>query len=173
MSDRVEDRLAHLIMEDIMPRKRTRTPTDTPPEPKTTNAETDSQTATTATLDPLPAAHPESAPSFVERLNREPRPTTPPDPFGIAADTLAGVRLFESRRDRVMAIGFDEKPSPTVLDRLKDAGYRWNPRDKVWVMPVRPESARTTRIEAERLYQEVSGLIRSEKGVETGQEVPF
>jgi hypothetical protein len=31
----------------------------------------------------------------------------------------------------------------------------------------------STRIEAERLYQEVCKMIRQEKGIEAGQEVPF
>jgi hypothetical protein len=96
-----------------------------------------------------------------------------PDPFAIAADLLAGVRLFESRRDRVMAVGFDAKPSPEVIARMKAADYRWNPRDQVWVMPVRPESARTTRIEAERLFQEVSTMIRAEKGIESSPDIPL
>jgi hypothetical protein len=72
-----------------------------------------------------------------------------------------------------MAIKFDEKPSPEVLERLKLSGYRWNPRDKVWVHPVHPEAARTTRIDAERLYQVVRDMIRQEKGIEAGQEIPF
>ena len=31
----------------------------------------------------------------------------------------------------------------------------------------------SVRIEAERLYQEVRGMIRQEKGIETEQGVPF
>jgi hypothetical protein len=31
----------------------------------------------------------------------------------------------------------------------------------------------TTRIDAERLYQEIRQMIRQEKGIEAGQEVPF
>ena len=96
-----------------------------------------------------------------------------PDPFGIATDKLAGVRLFESKQDRQMAFKFDEKPSRAVLDKLTDAGYRWNPLDKIWAHPVRPESAMSTRIEAERLYQEVRQMVRQEKGIEAGPEVPF
>lgn len=113
--------------------------------------------------------------SFVERIEQERRARAPvaPDPFGIAADYAAGVRLFESKQDRVMAIKFDEKPSQEVLERLKLSGYRWNPRDKVWVHPVRPEAARATRIDAERLYQVVREMIREEKGIESGQEIPF
>ena len=33
--------------------------------------------------------------------------------------------------------------------------------------------AMRTRIEAERLYREVRQMVRQEKGIETGQEVPF
>ena len=85
----------------------------------------------------------------------------PPDPFGIATDHLAGVRLFESKQDRQMAIKFgdgrpEDKPSQAVIDRMKEAGFRWNPADRIWAHPVRPESAMRTRIEAERLYQEVA-----------------
>lgn len=153
---------------------RKRTPTETPPEPKPGPQDTE----TVATLSPPdPATVPppaEPSPGFAERVGRSPRPnTTAPDPFGIASDLLAGVRLFESRRDRVMAIGFDAKPSAEVIGRMKDAGYRWNPGDQVWVQPVRPETARATRIEAERLFQEVSAMVRAEKGVESSPEIPF
>jgi len=101
-----------------------------------------------------------------------------PDPFGIAGDALAGVTLFESRQDRQMALMFGEgrpedKPSQAIIDKLKDAGYRWNPADRIWAHPVVGDSARSTRIEAERLFQEVSQMIRQEKGIAAGPEVPF
>ena len=72
-----------------------------------------------------------------------------------------------------MAIKFGEgrpedKPSQAVIDRMKEAGYRWNPSDRIWAHPVRADSAMSTRIEAERLYQEVRQMIRQEKGIETG-----
>ena len=75
-----------------------------------------------------------------------------------------------------MAIQFGEgrpedKPSQEVIDTLKEAGYRWNPSDRIWTHPVWSESAMSTRIDAERLYQEVCKMIRQEKGI--GQEVPF
>src|SRR6202158_2739749 len=98
------------------------------------------------------------------------------DPFGIAKDNLAGVRLFESRQDRQVAIKFGEgrpedKPSQAVIDTMKEAGYRWNPADRIWAHPVWSESAMSTRIEAERLYQEVCKMIRLEKGIEAGPEM--
>jgi hypothetical protein len=127
---------------------------------------------TTAVAEP-----PSSEYSFTERVG--PRKSIPtPDPFEIARDNLAGVRLFESKQDRQVAIKFGEgrpedKPSQTVIDRIKEAGYRWNPTDRIWTHQVSPESARATRIEAERLYQEVRQMIRQEKGIEAGQEIPF
>jgi hypothetical protein len=101
-----------------------------------------------------------------------------PDPFGIAGDYVAGVHLFESRQDRQMAIKFDEKPGQPVLDRLKEAGYRWNPSERVWTHPVRQASAMSTRIEAKRLFQDIRESIRHEKGLETQgvdstAEIPF
>jgi hypothetical protein len=164
-----------------MSRKRT-------PQPSNTSSDNQDSTAATATVEPevaAQAAEPVSAPpvapaqeSFVERLQRErgqkrPAENRIPDPFGIASDYAAGVHLFENRQDRLMVIKFDEKPSPEVLDRLKDSGFRWNPRDKVWVSPIRPDSARTIRIEAERTYQVVSSMIRQEKGIGSSPEVPF
>ncbi len=109
---------------------------------------------------------------FAERFGKRNRVTVP-DPFGIATDLLAGVRLFESKHDGQMAISFDQKPSEAVLEMIKDAGYRWQPAHKVWAHPVKPESAMSTRIEAEQLYQEVRHLIRREKGIEAEQELPF
>jgi len=164
-----------------MARKRT-------PDQPTTDTETQPVAAevTTATVE-VPASEipeqaqgftdptelPELKQTFVERLQQQRGRRIAPDPFGIAGDPVAGVRLFENRQDRLMAIKFEEKPSAQVLDRLKDAGYRWNPRDKVWVHPVGKETARTDRIDAERLYQEIRGMIRQEKGIESGQEIPF
>jgi len=115
----------------------------------------------------------EPTPSFVERLGeRLSRPTTP-DPFVIALDSAAGVRLYESRQEGGMAIGFTEKPAQAVIDRIKEEGYRWNPTDRVWKHAVQRDSAMSTRIDAERLYQEVRQMIRQEKGIDTGQDIPF
>ena len=116
--------------------------------------------------------------SFVERVGGKKEYTKPADPFGIAKDNLAGVRLFESKEDRQMAIKFGEgrpedKPSQAVIDTMKEAGYRWNPADRIWTFPVRADSAMSTRIEAEQLYQEIRQMIRQEKGIATGQDIPF
>ena len=130
----------------------------------------------TAVAEPPAAETQEDSPSFADRVGQKKKWTPAPDPFGIATDYLAGVRLFESKQDRQMAIKFGEgrpedKPSQAVIDTMKEAGYRWNPSDRIWAHPVRPESAMSTRIEAERLYQEVCQMIRQEKGIEAGPEI--
>ena len=142
----------------------------TPDEPST-------ETTTAVAEPPAETGAEATRPSFAERVGQRNR-ATGPDPFGIASDYLAGVRLFESKRDRQVAIKFGEgrpedKPSQAVIDQLKEAGYHWNPSDRIWAHPVGGDSARSTRIEAERLYQEVRQMIRKEKGIESGPEVPF
>ena len=129
----------------------------------------------TAVAEPPAAEATSDSPSFADRVGQR-KWVSAPDPFGIATDYLAGVRLFESRQDRRMAIQFGEgrpedKPSQAVIDTMKEAGYRWNPSDRIWTYPVRFESAMGTRIEAERLYQEVCKMIRQEKGIEAGPEM--
>src|SRR5271168_5030789 len=116
--------------------------------------------------------------SFADKVGQKQRPSAP-DPFGIASDAVAGVRLFESRQDRQMAVKFGEgrpedKPSQAVIDKMKEAGYRWNPADRIWAKPVRAESALGTRIDAEQLFQDVRQMIRGEKGIDQdGQHIPF
>jgi hypothetical protein len=164
-------------MEDNMARKRstknttsTETPVPVQPEPEIQPAEPVS-TAVKETLPETGAS--EQQPNFVERIQKQRGRTIVSDPFGIAGDYEAGVRLFESRRYHQMAIKFEEKPTQEVLDLVKSAGYRWNANDFMWVHPIEADSAMTTRIDAERLYHEVCGMIRQAKGIDTGQEVPF
>jgi hypothetical protein len=149
---------------------RKRTPDEKSTE--TTTAETSTAEATTAVAEPPAAETKTEGQTFAERVGQKKRPTAA-DPFGIATDNLAGVRLFESKQHRQMAIKFEEKPSRAVLDTMHEAGWTWKSADKIWARPLMPESAMSTRIEAERLYQEVRRMVREEKGIETGQEVPF
>ena len=135
---------------------------------------TDTEAATnTATVEIAPAENDQETPTFVERVGGKTERVLTPDPYEIAGDYAAGVRLFESKRDQQVAIKFDSKPGQKVIDRLKDAGYRWNSADRIWAHPVRPESAMGIRIDAERLYQEVRQMVRQDKGVEAEQKTPF
>src|SRR5271166_4278331 len=114
----------------------------------------ESTETTTAVDEPLADEASPDQPSFAERVGQK-KWVPAPDPFGIAKDNLAGVRLFESKQDRQMAIKFGEgrpedRPSQEVIDTVKEAGFRWKPADRIWVYPVRAESAMSTRIEAEK-----------------------
>jgi hypothetical protein len=137
----------------------------------------DSPETATAVAEPSASAPSGGQRGFAEKVGRR-RSVSIPDPFEVAVDVVAGVRLFESKRDRQVAIKFGEggpedKPSQAVIDKLKEAGFRWNRNDRIWAHPLTPESSMSTRIEAERLYQEIRGMIWQEKGLGVGQDVPF
>jgi hypothetical protein len=174
----------HHIKGDFMPRKRK---SDQPAKEAETAAATavlEAQPDTSADLQADMPVEPEPAnivepiptepvPTFVERLGERSSRTLRPDPFLIALDNAAGVRLFENRQARVMAIKFDERPAQPIIDMIKEAGFGWNPTDHVWTKPVRGDSAMATRIDAEHLYQEVRQMIRQDKGTDAGQDIPF
>jgi hypothetical protein len=152
---------------------RKRKPTDQEPTANT-SAATAEPPAPTQEID-QPAN--DGQPCFAERVGQRKGIATP-DPFSIAGDYLVGVRLFESRQDRQMAIKFGEgrpedKPSQEVIGKLKEAGFRWNPTDRIWAHPLWLASAISTRINAEKLYQEVCQMMRKEKGIDPGQDIPF
>ena len=148
----------------------------TPDQETNTSDQATPESATAVTEQP--ATEPGTdRPGFAERVGQKKRPSTP-DPFLIATDVAAGVRLFESKQDKQMAIkfgdgGLDAKPSEAVLDVLREAGYHWKNPDRIWAYPVQDDSALRTRIEAEQLYQEIRQMIREEKGITQAPEVPF
>ena len=134
----------------------------------------DKETAedTTAVAEPPAAESSADKTNFAERAGQK-KWVPAPDPFGIAGDSGRRLRLFESRRDRQMALKFDDKPSQRVIDKLKDADYHWNPTDKISGTSSKEDTALTTRIDAERLYQEIRQMILQEKGIEAGPEITF
>ncbi len=155
---------------------RNRTPDKDSTENSTAVADQPGTETATAGADQLGSEAADNGQGFADRVGKKEYPPIP-DPFGIAADYQAGVRLMENRKERVMAIQFGDgskeaKPSPEVLEMVKAAGYHWNPSECMWTHPIRYETAMTTRIEADRLYQEVCNQIRQEKGL--GEEkTPF
>src|ERR1019366_2172214 len=127
--------------------------------PKQESTETTTTVAEPPATEAAAAEPNENSQSFADRVGQR-KWVSAPDPFGIAKDNVAGVRLFESKHDRQVAIMFGEgrpedKPSQAVINTMKEAGYRWNPADRIWAHPVWAESAMSTRIDAERLYQQV------------------
>jgi hypothetical protein len=153
-----------------------------PRKNKSTSQEPPANTSTPASEPPeaTQAADPADnagQPGFAERVGQ--RNGIPvPDPFSIAGDYLTGVHLFESKRDGQMAIKFGEgrpedKPSGEVIGKLKEAGFQWNPIDRIWAHPVWPASAMSTRIKAEKLFQEVSQMVRKDKAIEPQPDIHF
>jgi hypothetical protein len=145
--------------------------------PRKRTPDKDSTETTTAVAEPTAPEANENGQSFADRVGKK-KYVPAPDPFGLAVDNVAGVRLFESKQDRQMAIKFGEgrpedKPSQAVIDTLKQSGYRWNPADRIWAHPVEADAAMTTRIEAKRLYDDVCQMIRNEKGIENNPDLPF
>ncbi len=142
----------------------------------TTTSETTSAYTGTSVAEPPAAANGnteaanDNRSGFAERVGQRMR-ISAADPYVIAADHVLGVRLYESKRDRQMAIKFEEKPSRAVLDKMHDEGWVWKQADKIWAHAITPDTAAVTRVKAERLYQEVCKMIRQEIGA--GQEVPF
>ena len=126
---------------------RKRTPDQESTETTTTNHRSKHQRPNRQQPKPMQTAR--ASPTRLDKRNGYP----PPIPSASPIDNVAGVRLFESKQDRQMAIKFGEgrpedKPSQAVIDTMKEAGYRWNPSDRIWAHPVRSESAMSTRIEA-------------------------
>jgi hypothetical protein len=132
----------------------------------------ESPETTNAVADPSAAEAKPEGQNFADKVGQRKRVPLP-DPFPTVTAPVAGVKLFEDKRERQMVIKFDDKPTQAVIDMPKDGGYRWNPKERVWTHPVRPDSANTTRIEAEWLYQEIRHIIRQEKGIEPTPELPF
>jgi hypothetical protein len=99
-----------------------------------------------------------------------------PDPFPIDTDAKAGARLQGRQRYfdpdlgryafRRIEIKFDQKPDDQeILDKIKNAGFDWNREQKAWSKMVPKDEAIRTRVDAERLFQEVTGLLRAAKGL--------
>lgn len=128
------------------------------------------ETATAVAEPPAAEAQPEGK-SFAERVGQK-KWTAAPDPFGIASDYAAGVHLFDSKRDRQIALKFDEKPPQVIIDKVKEAGCHWQQDNQIWALSY-GDSPLTVRIEGERLYQDVRQMLRTEKGIEASPEVPF
>src|ERR1700693_2642578 len=107
-------------MEETMSRKRK---SDQESTEVTTSPETTASPETPTAAAEAPAAEANAGGrSFADRVGQR-KSVSVPDPFGIAKDYVVGVSLFESRRDRQMAIQFGEgrpedKPSLAVIDKM-------------------------------------------------------
>jgi hypothetical protein len=92
------------------------------------------------------------------------------DPFQLAHDNLAGARLLESRKRYEMLLAFEEKPTPEVLDKVKEHGFRWNNQEKLWTLKIGRDTANQDRMNGQRAYRAVADMIRAERGHEPTTE---
>ena len=86
-----------------------------------------------------------------------------PNPFGVRADVVAGVRLQEDKRYRQMQLSFDTKPSDAVRHAVRDAGFQWRSQEQVWSKRIDPDQGWRTRAGAEELFDQVTTLIPTEQ----------
>ncbi len=87
-------------------------------------------------------------------------------------DAVVGMRLREfqnpEKKIYLSAIKLDEKPSDAVRAALKEAGFSWNGQEKEWERPIRFDTRQQDRLHAERTFDEVNKMIRTERGIEHG-----
>jgi hypothetical protein len=98
-----------------------------------------------------------------------------PDPHVIETDPKAGVRLqgrhvyFDRGTGRyafrAIQIKLEEKPGQPVIDKIKEAGFEWDREEKAWTRSVPRDEALRSRVDAERVFQEVAGMIREARGL--------
>jgi hypothetical protein len=87
------------------------------------------------------------------------------NPFPFRTDVEAGVRLMEDRRFKQMQIAFEQSPSEEVRYEIRNAGYRWQSKERVWSKQLDPDKAWQTRADADELFAVVTNMIRQEKGL--------
>ena len=159
-----------------MARKRKVTP-HTSPEAETSGPITTPVEAAPPSGGPEPAAHPDPAVAVTDATpGAEPTRGRQPDPHGVMTVALTDesdgpkARLFRSNRWQQMAVTFDEKPAPEIIEQLRDAGFRWRGEEKAWTVQLDKERRWQTHAEAEALFKKLTDEIRAANGC-TGQAV--
>ncbi len=109
-----------------------------------------------------------SAPEFPEGArtgDEESAKVKIPNPYPFQSDRQTGVVLLEDRQLRKMQLKFDMKPSDEVRQVLRDAGFRWKSAHQTWEIAVDKEQSWTARAQADKLFKQVTGMIRQELGI--------
>ena len=81
------------------------------------------------------------------------------------------MRLFRNHRMQQVAITFDEKPGPEVIDQLRDAGFRWRGAERAWTKQLDPQAKWKTQMDAEKLFADLGNQIRESNGREPSSSV--
>lgn len=109
----------------------------------------------------------------VDAADAAPEKEKPIDPRSLASISLTAdantgpmVRLWRHRKKGVMAVLFDEKPEARFTEMLKEAGFRWQPQDRAWELPVDPDRPWAASLDAERAFYAVGNAVRQAAGLE-------
>jgi hypothetical protein len=86
--------------------------------------------------------------------------------FEAAHDYAAGVALVEDPQHRRIMLRFDEALSETAVAVIKKWNFHPYEEQGVWGKRIRWESAARNRIDAYHAFEEVTAIIRDEKGIE-------
>lgn len=127
---------------------------------KSKSPKTESKTDAKVKAQPQAPAWPAESPKAEEQ-----RKYKYPQKFEWIRDNVAGFTLAEDRRFRQIQIAFAERPNDEVIDLLQDDGFRWRPEDRVWTKQIDREAPAQSRIDAERMANDLSELIREQKGI--------
>ncbi|HEV3005850.1 MAG TPA: hypothetical protein VGX78_15395 [Pirellulales bacterium] len=87
-----------------------------------------------------------------------------PNPRVWAKNNAAGAEYLTRKEPYESLIRFKEKPSPEVLDHLKDQGFRWNRDEQVWARPIGYNTAAQDREVGRRAYEAAVTIILEQKG---------
>jgi hypothetical protein len=80
-------------------------------------------------------------------------------------DVLAGAKLLEHHHPYLSIIRFNEKPSDAVRDVMHKNGFEWKQQNKEWARPINFETRVQDRVHADRVFDEVTKMIRTERGI--------
>jgi len=89
-------------------------------------------------------------------------------------DNMAKTKFhFDHERHRALIEFGEGKPSDEVRTALKDGGFRWDRDEKKWEMPVQYTTREQDRVHALHVFNQVSAMIRQEKGIPAQQGIPI
>lgn len=92
-----------------------------------------------------------------------------PNPRSWAGNNAAGVEYLTRKDPYQFLIRFKEKPSPEVIDYMKDNGFRWDRNEQAWARPIGYSSAAQDRELGRRTYGKVVDMLLEQKGIDAGQ----
>jgi hypothetical protein len=94
-----------------------------------------------------------------------------PNPRSWHENFQVGVKFRTNRETLKAELVFGEKPSQPVIDYIKEQGFRWNGKEKLWERPISFKTAAQDRLIAMRTYSGAVGMIQKERGLEPQPEL--